>query len=744
MYEQDRAHYLMEYILKLQDHLRENGMELDQLSQEGGMEAFLAMPDAGRFLTACEIVRFMDEMPGGFLIYCAGGEEEIIYANRAALRIFCCDTMAQFRELTGNSFRGMVHPEDLEAVEASIHSQINDSQNDLDYVEYRIIRRDGVVRWIEDYGRYVRGGAFRDVFYVFLGDATEKHSRLLAEWDSLLDGKRRGEEQLQAMVEERTVLDQEHLRRLEVIEGLGVNYESIFYADLEKDQVLPYRLSSRSGPIFRECLKTRRLSEVLSDYLNAWVHPEDRALFAQATQLEHLRQRLAEEQVFNVSYRVLNGDETQYLQMRVVDVKRQGQAGQVVMGFRRVDQELQHELEQKQMLAQALESARQAISAKDIFLSNMSHDMRTPLNAIFGFTTLAKQNSGDPEAVRRYLGRIETTARQLLDLINKVLEFSQTESGGGQVAEEECDIIEIVGETYEFLRPQAIEKDIDFTMNCTGVVHRAILGDREKLGQLLMYLVNNALTYTNPGGRVTITAQELEERPGRCALYRLTVEDTGIGVSEEFLKRIFEPFARERNTTLSGIHGIGLGLTIAKNIVELMDGTIDVKSEVGKGSTFAATLRFHLQPQEEQPGKPELAPQTDRKSILLVEDNEINREIETEILQELGFAVDTAEDGSAGVEKLKQAGAGRYDLVLMDIQMPVMDGWQAARAIRALPDPALARIPIIALSANVFESDMRRSEESGMNAHLPKPLDVSQLLETIEALSGGQARENQN
>ena len=736
MYDRDRAHHFVEHILELQGFLQENQMELDQIALPDGREALLSLPDAGRFLSTHEMVRFMDEMPGGFLIYYAGGGEEIVYANRAALRIFLCDTMAQFRELTGGSFRGLVHPEDLEQVEQSIQSQLS-TAGDLDYVEYRIVRRDGAVRWIEDYGHCVRGESFPDVFYVFLGDATEKHERLL-------DERRQGERQLRAVMEEhdreRAVLDQEHLRRLEVIEGLGMSYDSIFYVDLDVDLIQPYRLSSRSGPLFRERMETRRLSQTMEDYLNAWVHPEDRELFSQAIQPGHLRKRLVEEKVLCVNFRVVDGEETQYLQVRVVDVGRQGHTGQLVMGFRWVDQELQRELEQKQMLAEALERAQQAISAKDIFLSNMSHDMRTPLNAIFGFSTLARQNVGDQEAVLRYLSRIETSGRQLLDLISKVLEFSQTESGGAKTVEEECDLIEVIEETYEFLRPQALEKDIDFTVDCTGVLHRAVLGDREKLGQLLMYLANNALTYTDPGGRVTITAQELGEQNGRYALYRLAVEDTGIGVSEEFLERIFEPFTRERNTTLSGVHGIGLGLTIAKNIVELMNGTIDVKSQVGKGSTFAATLRFRLQTQEEQSGEPELAPQADRKSILLVEDNEINLEIETEILQELGFAVDMAEDGSIAVEKLKQAGPGRYDLVLMDIQMPVMDGWQAARAIRALPDPALARIPIIALSANVFDSDIRRSEESGMDAHLPKPLDVPQLLEAIEALDGRQVR----
>lgn len=708
--------------------LRDNQLDINHIMEKKEREAFLALPEAKEYLTSYELVSFMDRIPGGFLIYFADGAEEIIYANRAARQLFQCETMEEFREMTGNTFRGMVHPEDLQAVQESIRAQIGEGQGELDYVEYRIIRKDGAIRWVEDYGHHVPGENFRDIFYVFLTDATEKRTRRDRETQRLHN-------LMEAYDKEWTLINQEHLRRLEVIEGLSINYETIFYVDLEKGMIMPYRLSVRSGSIFDDRLHTLNFSAVMTRYIDTWVHPEDRGLLRKATDLGVIRERIAANKSYYSNYRVLNGEEEQYLQMRVVNVGHHGQSSQVVMGFRRVDEEIQAEMEQKQLLAEALENANRAIGAKSTFLSNMSHDMRTPLNAIFGFTTLAKRNYKSPEIVLEYLERIETSSRQLLDLINKVLELSQTESGDMRKVEEECDLCDILQEVYDFLLPQSMEKDMEFTLDFSQVTHRGIYADGEKLRQLVMYLANNAVTYTKSGGRVSITASELEELPNQFAVYQLVVEDNGIGISKEFIEHIFEPFTREKNTTLSGIHGIGLGLTIAKNIVDMMDGTIEVKSEVGQGSTFTIYMRFRYQGQEIAPEQDELQDdfiQGNGQKILLVEDNEINLEIETELLEETGFVVEPAENGSIAVEKLQQAAPGTYDLVLMDIQMPVMDGWQAARAIRKMADPLLSRIPIIALSANVFESDMRKSEESGMDAHLPKPLDIMNLLETIK------------
>lgn len=393
--------------------------------------------------------------------------------------------------------------------------------------------------------------------------------------------------------------------------------------------------------------------------------------------------------------------------------------------------EIQRELEQNRILENALDNANLAIVAKNTFLSNMSHDMRTPLNAIFGFTALAKKHIQDREAVLADLDKIERSSRQLLDLIEKVLDLSWTESNDMELLECDCNLHDILEDVHQALLPQASEKNILFCLDDSKVKHCDICGDPEKLRQLLVYLTTNAITYTKTNGRVELIVKEQKKLPNDYAVYQFTVKDTGIGIGKDFLKHIFDPFEREKNTTFSGIHGTGLSLTIAKNIASMMGGDIKVDSIVGKGSTFKVTLRLRIQehPQADDPEHTDFQPMNHR--ILLVEDNMINMEIETEILQGLGFSIDTAANGDIAVEKIMNSKPGDFDLVLMDIQMPVMDGRQAARKIRSLNDPALSKIPIIALSANAFESDRRLSIESGMNAHLTKPIDIPLLLETI-------------
>ncbi len=729
MNEQKNEYNLIEYVLTLLSTSALNNLDMDSLMENSGQAAPGFLPDTRDTKTVYEVIQFMEEMPGGFLIYRADGDEEIIYANRALLRIFQCETMREFRTLTGNSFRGMVHPDDLEEVEESIWAQIASNQYDLDYVEYRIIRQDGAVCRVEDYGHFIHSDRVGNIFYVFITDATEKMDRQRAE-----------KEKLQNLIEkydqERALINQEHLRRLEVIEGLSINYESILYADLDRDRILPYRLSSRTTHQFDEKFETRSLSWYVKDYVDFWVHPEDRELVAKNTEPEYIREKLRESKTYYINYRVINRGEIQYIQLRLVNVGRGENVSQIVMGYRCIDEEVLRDMEQNKLLEEALNNANLAIVAKNTFLSNMSHDMRTPLNAIFGFTALARKNILDSREASKYLDKIEASSRQLLDLIEKVLEIAWTESHDSLTEETECDIEEIAGEVYDFLLPQAAEKNITFFTDYTELRHSGIYSDPERLRQLLMYLANNAVTYTKSGGKVDIIVRETEMLPGHCAVYQFIVRDTGIGISKEFLERIFEPYERERNITISGIHGIGLGLTIAKNIVRIMGGTIEAKSKLGEGSTFTVTLRFRLQDQSDFSRDGE---QADRvcltgKKILLVEDNEINLEIETELLEEAGFFIDTATDGSDAVEKVSASRPGDYDLVLMDIQMPVMDGRQAARAIRGLKDPVLAGIPIIALSANAFESDIRASIESGMDAHLTKPLDFPMLLRAIERL----------
>ena len=298
---------------------------------------------------------FMDEIPGGFLIYHADQGEEVIYANQALLRMFQCGTMEEFRAFTGNSFRGMVYPEDLEEVEESIRAQIAASQYDLDYVEYRIRRKDGAVRWIEDYGHFLHLEQVGDIFYVFLGDATEKRDRIMTEKTRLVNEKLAGEQKLQTLIEEydkeRSLINQEYLRRLEVIEGLSVNYESICYVDLDIDQIVPYRLSVRTSPLFHGRLQPQQYTKYTSDYVEAWVHPEDREAVLESVEPDYIREKLSAAKTYYVNYRVLVKEEQQYIQLRVVNVGRSSGVSQVVLGYRRIDAELQRQMEQQALLA---------------------------------------------------------------------------------------------------------------------------------------------------------------------------------------------------------------------------------------------------------------------------------------------------------------------------------------------------------------------------------------------------------
>ncbi len=688
---------------------------------------------------AYHLKHFADIMPGGFFIYRADEEETLIYANEAMLRIFQCDTMQEFRELTGNSFRGIVHPDDLEAVEESIKEQIAHSQYDLDYVEYRIIRKDGRVRWLDDYGHYVRSDSVGDVFYVFVGDATEKKERQVEKIETWFSEKLKKEQELQAQLDkydkEMKVIHQEHLIRLEMIEGLSVDYESIFYVDLDKDQIKAYRVSERFRKQFPEHYVVRKFTGFDADYIAEWVYPEDRELLKGVSDPAYICRELerSENRNFHLNYRTYEKQEIKYIQLRVVNVGGEESVSQVIFGYRNMDEEMISEMKQKKLLKAALDEATLANNAKNLFLTNMSHDIRTPMNAIVGFTELARKHMQDQEKISNYLDMISTSSEQLLQLLSDVLEISRLESGAVNIEEEECSLMDIAHQVQMSILPRAAEKNITLSLDISNLKHDNVRADKGRLSQILTYLTDNAVKYTGVDGRVTIVVIEKEQGGAQDDLvtYQFAIEDNGIGISEEFMTTLFDPFEREKNTTLSGIHGTGLAIT--KKLVDIIGGRIEVFSTPGEGSRFIITLPLRLQESSGYFGASEDAVphfSTDKR-ILIVDDNEINLEIEYEVLKDAGFLVDTAEDGSIAVEKIKQSKPGDYDLILMDIQMPIMDGYRATRAIREMKNPALAGIPIIAVSANAFEEDKRMAMESGMNAHLAKPLDTLRLYKLI-------------
>ncbi len=522
--------------------------------------------------------------------------------------------------------------------------------------------------------------------------------------------------------------------------------------------------------------------------------------------------------------------------------------------------------QQKNDLQDALAAAQHANRAKTTFLNNMSHDIRTPMNAIIGFTSLAAAHIDHPEQVQDYLAKITTSSNHLLSLINDVLDMSRIESGKMKIEEKEASLPEIMHDLKTIVQSDITAKQLEFYIDTADVVNEHVLCDKLRLNQVLLNLLSNAMKFTMPGGIVSVRVIQKGAASEGRASYDFQVKDTGIGMSKEFLAHVFDPFERERTSTVSGIQGTGLGMAITKNIVDMMDGTISVTSEEGKGSTFTVSLQLQtcsgpvrqeeipqlkglralvadddfntcssvtkmlstigLRPDWTTSGKeavlrtrlaweqgdeyavfiidwlmpdmngvevvrrvrtiigeekpiiiltaydwsdieeeardagvtafcskpiflselrellesPFAAPEKavaqpevsfEGKKILLVEDNELNQEIAVEILQGAGFVVEVADDGKSAVERMAAAQPGQYDLILMDIQMPIMNGYEATRQIRGLGVPGTADIPIIAMTANAFDEDRWAALEAGMDGHIAKPIDIPKLMELL-------------
>ncbi|MDO4501993.1 MAG: ATP-binding protein [Coriobacteriia bacterium] len=387
-----------------------------------------------------------------------------------------------------------------------------------------------------------------------------------------------------------------------------------------------------------------------------------------------------------------------------------------------------------QDLLAELEAANQA---KSSFLMNMSHDIRTPMNAILGYNRLLGKELTDPKLLG-YQQKIEQSGSILLSIINNVLDMAHIDSGEQQLVETPARVGHVMPQIMSVFEEEARKKDVTLSSSAQ-LSGTPIMCDDTKVKEIFINLVSNAVKYTPAGGSVSVFVRdEPAERPGYLRIIT-QVSDTGIGMSPEFLPRLFDPFSRERNTTAGKVAGTGLGMPIVKKLVELMGGTIEVESQPGKGTTFTVTLEHPVADEslfaaeEEQLDEAEVRRLLTGTRVLLVEDNDLNAEIALALLDEMGMTAHRLEDGSQCVEHLTGAGQEPYDLILMDVQMPVMDGYQATRAIRALEDPALAQVPILAMTANAFDEDRRRAREAGMNGHLAKPIDVVQVQKAVLA-----------
>ncbi len=768
----------------------------------------------------------------------------ILSVNRAALKILGYESQNELMEEGFDMVAASVVDEDKPKLRESIMEL--KKEGDSVSVEYRVQHKDGKVLHIMGNVKLLneKGEPF---YQRFLLDCT---ARKLQE-------------------------EKEQRRQMELIQALSTDYNIVCFYDLDTGRGSLVRMAESSIPVFRNIF-TEKISfrDSLEQYIEGFVYQEDKELLRQSFSQENLKKELAEKKTYYVNYRIYRNGEMEYYQIKVVRAGVWDEGHGIVLGFRSVDEEIRNEMEQKNLLQDALSQANRANKAKSVFLSNMSHDIRTPMNAIVGFTALAITHIDRPDQVQEYLKKIMTSGNHLLSLINDVLDMSRIESGKMHLEEKPCSLPDILHGLRSIVQSDIHAKQLELYIDTVDVLDEDIYCDKLRLNQVLLNLLSNAIKYTAAGGTINMRVMEKSRVSADYANYEFHIKDTGIGMSEEFVSHIFEPFEREKNSTISGIQGTGLGMAITKNIVDMMNGTIEVKSEQGAGSEFIVSVAFRLHSGAREPlGIPELkncralvvdddfntcdsvsymlgqvgmrAEWTlsgkeavlrtrqavmrgddycvyvidwmlpdmngvevtrrirketggnvpvivltaydwadieeeakeagvtafcskplffselrsclysivnveeeekeeniaDRRlgkfsggRILLAEDNELNQEIAQAILEDAGFAVEIAGNGQIAVDMLKRSEPEYYQLILMDIQMPVMDGYEATKKIRSLEDKTLSSIPILAMTANAFEEDKQDALRCGMDGHIAKPIDLESLFATLSQI----------
>lgn len=519
----------------------------------------------------------------------------------------------------------------------------------------------------------------------------------------------------------------------EIIEGLGKEYFSVLLLELDSGQIFSYREVGENGKRIADfCRKYgNQWCALLPAYANEIVTDESRENFLDQLSLDALR---SNQDDFSMTYEFKTGDRIIYHQTRIAYVYKKDRSRVAVIGTRNIDDLIKKERMQEAKLKEAYIVAEEANKAKTDFLNNMSHDIRTPMNVILGYNELMKQYLTDPILVD-YQNKIEQSGKLLLSIINNVLDMARIESGK-MVVEERAEQIGLVVEEIEnVFESSAQEKNIVFTTS-VDVDHTHVLWDGFKVREILMNLVGNAFKYTPDGGHIAIDVKELDCARSGYVRIQTQIKDTGIGMSEDYLPTLFDSFSREYNTTIGKVSGTGLGMAIVKNLVDMMDGDICVKSKIGEGTCFTLTFEHKIADADSIEWNQELDVLDEKsilegKRVLLVEDNGLNAEIAMAILEQSGLVLDRVEDGLACVNRLSEVDADLYDLILMDIQMPNMNGYEATRRIRQFENEKKASIPILAMTANAFEEDKKMAMEAGMNGHISKPIDVNVLEKQI-------------
>ena len=645
----------------------------------------------------------IDNIPGGYHRCSLEEGHPFLYISNRFLAILGW-TREEIRTIFDNKFDNMLHPDDRN-LSSDYVTRILDTRGHGSAKDqiYRLLGKDGY-HWVTDATTLVKSG--NQTF--FQGNITD--------FTDFVKAKEKKEQEIE-------------LQR-EIIEGLGKEYFSVLAVELDKDRVLSYRESGENGKIISDfCRKCgNRWSKIIPSYAETMVSDNTNGEFENQLGLETLR---SQEKDYSMTYEFKLETGINYHQVRVAFVKKKDGTRMAVVGTRNIDSLIKKERMQEEKLKKAYVAAENANKAKTEFLNNMSHDIRTPMNVILGYNHLMKSQLTESKQLD-YQKKIEQSGKLLLAIINNVLDMARIESGKIKVDENYERVGEVVDEIISTFSSEAEEKEIHLS-GSMKVTHRNILCDGTKIREIYVNLVSNAMKYTPRGGNVTITVEELPcEKEGYMKV-KSEIKDTGIGMSKEYLPTLFEPFSREQNTTTGRIGGTGLGMPIVKKMVDLMGGSIEVASELGKGTVFTFTLMHKIADRKFYSQKTEAAETSEMgknlsgKHVLLAEDNDLNAEIAVTVLEETGIVIERVEDGIQCVNRVVQMSPGTYDLILMDIQMPNMDGYKATRCIRRLDDKKKAEIPIIAMTANAFAEDRKKAFDAGMNGHIAKPIDIEKL-----------------
>lgn len=483
-------------------------------------------------------------------------------------------------------------------------------------------------------------------------------------------------------------------------------------------------------------------TEFVKEMAKTAVFEDDREDFIAALSQDRIEYAFRRSSEYYVDFRLCYGGEYVYCQMKLVMPDSDQIDSSMLVGYHIIDEQIKKEKQVQNELEFAREAAETANRTKSSFLFNMSHDIRTPMNAILGFANMAKKYSDDKEKVEECIDKVQTSGTHLLGLINDILDMARIESGKIEIEVEPIDVREAADRLTTILGDLARDKDIKLSVSLEDVENPYVYLDELHVNQILLNIISNAVKYTENGGKVDILIKEMLSSDKERAHYRFVISDTGIGMTEEFLDHVFDSFERDKNEALAGIQGTGLGMSITKRLVDIMHGNIEVESTLGEGSTFTVDLEFKkyegdfeaLVTAEAEQEQEATEITLDGKRILLVDDNELNREIASEILAETGAVIEEAEDGVEAFDKVRNSEPGYYDIVLMDVQMPRMNGYESTKAIRALENEALANIPIIAMTANAFDEDREDALEAGMNEHIAKPIDVVKLFDCLRKI----------